>query len=105
MVKVLDLALILLACPTPTPIDFDLPELDLSDVFPFSVILWTFQILGSLAGGGGSAPCFNLGLMGSVCTPDGPAVGMIRSALGVVGVGGMCLFFYKLISGKGADNN
>lgn len=92
------------SCPVCPVAKFDLPKMELASVFPFSLLLWVWSALGQLAAPP-VAPSFDFGQFGVISLGGSwsGAVGMIRTAIGLLCLCGMLLWFYKSITGKGGE--
>lgn len=92
------------SCASPRPFTFDVPDLELLDKFPFSLIMRVWDVISSLAASP-VAPHFNLPVLGEVTTS--PAIdsmmGVIRVIINLVFGVGMSLWFYRYVSGKGSE--
>ncbi len=91
-------------CPIPKNPKLNFPDVDIGSVFPFSLVIYVWDALGQLAGTP-QAPSFSLGMFGSVTVPESATstVLMIRALIGFVVTVGLCLWFYRYITGKGSD--
>jgi hypothetical protein len=91
-------------CPIPYQATFELPEMRLGSVFPFSLVLWLWDALGDLSGPP-VAPSFDLGGFGTITVPAAAngAVSVVRNTISFAVACGMMLLFYRLITGKGGD--
>ncbi len=91
-------------CPIPPKPNFELPEIESASVFPFSLILRAWSILGALIAPP-EAPTFDIPGLGLVTPPPSfdPMAATIRVVIGLVSTVGMAFWFYRYISGKGSE--
>lgn len=94
------------ACETIQPYRFDLPELQLFNVFPFSLILKAWLLFQSLVATP-ERPSFDLPMFGTVTVPPAmdAGIGWFRAAVTVTFLMGMCFMFYRSISGAGGGGS
>jgi hypothetical protein len=91
-------------CPVQKPYNFDVPRLRLFNVFPFSLVLKAWNIMQSLVMPP-QRPVFNVPLMGQLTVSDeiDAHVQTIKTAIAMVLFIGMLFWFWRMITGKGAD--
>ncbi len=91
-------------CPVQKPYNFDVPRLRLFNVFPFSLVLKAWNIMQSLVMPP-ERPVFNVPLMGQLTVSDeiDAHVQTVKTAIAMVLFIGMLFWFWRMITGKGAD--
>jgi len=87
-------------CPAPRQASFDLPELDVGTIFPFSLVVWGWEAMAQLAAPP-TAPRFEMGFLGVVDFSQSPAAqsfaSLARTCIWLVGGVGMAFVFYTWI--------
>lgn len=90
------------SCNNPRQSSLELPELDVDEKFPFSLILWTGQSIQMLASpGDSSAPCLDLPMFNRTwCFSEiSGIISLMRNLVWFFGAIFLCFFFYQLIKG------
>ena len=85
---------------------FDLPKLELFNVFPFSLVLKAWNVMQSLVAPP-ERPVFRVPLMGDLTVSDGidQQVQVIKTAISVVMFVGMLFWFWRMVTGRGSDGD